>query len=424
MIHLEKDSSGIFRQRISINGHELFADVDTGLGGEDSAPDPHGLLDSSLAACTAITLSMFAKRRNIPLASVNIDVKRDDSREKAGEYNLNMKIELEGELSDEQRQQLMGIVEKCPIHKLLSHATITITTSLVSSARSPGPTKIHLIPPRIQDIGFPVKRLLPSRLKQRVGPFIFVDHMGPAYFAEGSTGGDVRQHPHIGLATVTYLFSGAMMHRDSLGIVQRIEPGAINLMTAGNGIVHSERIPDDIRANQTPVEGIQTWLTLPTDEEDCEPSFAHYAAERIPTVRAQGLTGRVLIGEAFDVISPVKTASKTIYLDLQLEPGAEYQADFPQMELAVYVIDGDVSVDGETIPQFNLGVFNHSATIRAVNNAHVLLLGGEPLEGERFILWNFVASSREKVKVAGTRWSNGEFTLVPGETEWIPLPTP
>lgn len=424
MIHLVKDTSGIFRQRISVDGHEFFADVDAGLGGEDSAPDPHDLLDSSLAACTAITLSMFAKRRNIPLASVNIEVKRDDSREKAGEYHLEMEIELEGELSDEQRQQLMSIVEKCPIHKLLSHATIHISSTLVNSASSLSPSQIQLIPPRTQDIGFPVKRLLPSRLKQRVGPFIFVDHMGPAYFAEGTTGGDVRQHPHIGLATVTYLFSGAMMHRDSLGMVQRIEPGAINLMTAGHGIVHSERVPDDIRANQTPVEGIQTWLALPTDEEDCEPSFAHYAAERIPAVRAQGLTGRLLIGEAFGVNSPVKTASKTIYLDLQLEPGAEYQAQFPQMELAVYVVDGDVSVDGETVPQYNLGVFNDSATIRAVNSAHVLLLGGEPLAGERYILWNFVASAREKVKLAATRWSNGEFTLVPGETEWIPLPTP
>lgn len=424
MIHLEKDSSGIFRQRISIDGHELFADVDTGLGGEDSAPDPHGLLDSSLAACTAITLSMFAKRRNIPLASVNIDVKRDDSREKAGEYNLDMRIELKGELSDEQRQQLMGIVEKCPIHKLLSHATITISSTLVSSAPCPNSTQIQLVPPRTQDIGFPVKRLLPSRLKQRVGPFIFVDHMGPAHFERGTTAGDVRQHPHIGLATVTYLFSGAMMHRDSLGIVQRIEPGAVNLMTAGKGIVHSERIPEDIRAAQTPVEGIQTWLALPTPEEDCEPSFAHYAAERIPAIRAQGLNGRVLIGEAFGVVSPVKTASKTLYIELQLEPGAEYLADFPQMELAVYVVDGDVSVNGETVPQFNLAVFGQSSSIRAETRAHILLLGGEPLEGERFILWNFVASSREKVKLAGTRWSNGEFTLVPGETEWIPLPTP
>lgn len=279
-----------------------------------------------------------------------------------------------------------------------------------------------LIPPRTQDIGFTVKRLLPSRLKQRVGPFIFVDHMGPAHFAADTTAGDVRQHPHIGLATVTYLFSGAMMHRDSLGIVQRIEPGAINLMTAGNGIVHSERLPDDIREHKTAVEGIQTWLALPTEMEDCEPSFAHYAVERIPAINIAGIKGRVLIGEAFGVSSPVKTASKTTYLDLQLMAGTEYQPDFPQQELAVYVVQGEVSINGEVVPEFHLGVLEQAAIIKTEAGARIMLLGGEPLAGERFILWNFVASSREKVRVAGERWTNSEFTMVPGETDWIPLP--
>src|SRR5690606_18293783 len=155
-----------------------------------------------------------------------------------------------------------------------------------------------LIPPRTQEIGFTVKRLLPSRLQQRVGPFIFVDHMGPAHFEAGTTAGDVRQHPHIGLATVTYLFSGAMMHRDSLGVVQRIEPGAINLMTAGKGIVHSERLPEDVREQRKAVEGMQIWLALPTEAEDCEPSFSHYAAEEIPAADLPGLNARVLIGKA------------------------------------------------------------------------------------------------------------------------------
>lgn len=279
-----------------------------------------------------------------------------------------------------------------------------------------------IIPPRVQNIGFEVKRLLPSRIQQRVGPFIFVDHMGPAHFAEGTTEGDVRQHPHIGLATVTYLFSGAMMHRDSLGIVQRIEPGAINLMTAGKGIVHSERLPDDVRESRLPVEGIQTWLALPTDREDCEPSFAHYAAERIPLANLSGIKARVLIGEAFGISSPVKTASKTIYLDLELTADADYQPDFPGQELAIYVVNGDVTIDGENVPQFHVGVLNQSATIQANKGAKIILFGGEPLEGERFILWNFVASSREKVREAGERWTNGEFTMVPGETDWIPLP--
>lgn len=279
-----------------------------------------------------------------------------------------------------------------------------------------------LIPPRMQDIGFAVKRLLPSRLQQRVGPFIFVDHMGPAHFSAGTKEGDVRQHPHIGLATVTYLFSGAMLHRDSLGVVQRIEPGAINLMTAGNGIVHSERLPEDIRANNTPVEGIQTWLALPTEVEDCDPSFAHYGAENIPSVNLPTMSAQVLIGKAFGVESPVKTASVTTYLDISLAAGAVYSPDFPQQELAIYVVWGSVSVNGETVPEYHLAVLEEGASITTDSGAQIMLLGGEPLAGERFILWNFVASSREKVRAEGERWVNGGFTMVTDETDWIPLP--
>lgn len=279
-----------------------------------------------------------------------------------------------------------------------------------------------LIPPRTQDIGFTVKRLLPSRLQQRVGPFIFVDHMGPAHFAAGTAEGDVRQHPHIGLATVTYLFSGAMLHRDSLGVVQRIEPGAINLMTAGNGIVHSERLPGDIRANNTPVEGIQTWLALPTEIEDCDPSFVHYGAEIIPSVNLPDMSVQVLIGKAFGVESPVKTASVTTYLDISLAAGAVYSPDFPQQELAIYVVWGNVSVNGDAVPEYHLAVLDENSSVTTDSGAQIMLLGGEPLAGERFILWNFVASSREKVRAAGERWTNGGFTMVPGETDWIPLP--
>jgi redox-sensitive bicupin YhaK (pirin superfamily) len=279
-----------------------------------------------------------------------------------------------------------------------------------------------IISPRTQDIGFPVKRLLPSRLQQRVGPFIFVDHMGPAHFALGTTADDVRQHPHIGLATVTYLFSGAMMHRDSLGIVQRIEPGAINLMTAGNGIVHSERLPEDIRAGSIPVEGIQIWLALPTEVEDCEPSFAHYPADAIPSVNLPAMSIQVLIGKAFDVESPVKTASVTTYLDLALGVDTRYVPDFPGQELAIYVAWGNVTVNGEPVPEFHLAVLDENAVIETDHDARVLLLGGEPLAGERFILWNFVASSREKLRAAGERWENKGFAMVPGESDFIPLP--
>lgn len=280
-----------------------------------------------------------------------------------------------------------------------------------------------LIPPRTQDIGFTVKRLLPSRLQQRVGPFIFVDHMGPAHFESGTTAGDVRQHPHIGLATVTYLFSGVMMHKDSLGFSQRIEPGAVNLMTAGNGIVHSERLPDDVRDKNETVEGMQTWLALPTDVEDCEPSFAHYGADEIPSINLPTMSAQILIGKAFGVESPVKTASVTTYIDLALGADAQYTPDFPQQELAIYVAFGNITVNGEPVPEFHLAVLDVNDVIATVSGARVLLLGGEPLAGDRFILWNFVASSREKVRAAGERWTNGGFAMVPGEVDWIPLPT-
>ncbi|MGV8838521.1 pirin family protein, partial [Cellvibrio sp.] len=234
---------------------------------------------------------------------------------------------------------------------------------------------------------------------------------------------DVRQHPHIGLATVTYLFSGAMMHKDSLGFHQRIEPGAINLMTAGNGIVHSERLPDDVREQNTSVEGIQIWLALPTDVEDCEPSFAHYPAEVIPSINLPNMSVQVLIGKAFDVESPVKTASVTTYLDIALGADTQYSPDFPQQELAIYVVWGSVTVNGELVPEFHMAVLDKDSVIATVSGANIMLLGGEPLGGERFILWNFVASSREKVRAAGERWTNGGFAMVPGEQDWIPLPT-
>lgn len=279
-----------------------------------------------------------------------------------------------------------------------------------------------IIPPRIQDIGFIVKRLLPSRLQQRVGPFIFFDHMGPAHFAANTTSGDVRQHPHIGLATVTYLFSGAMMHRDSLGVEQRIEPGAINLMIAGSGIVHSERMPEDVRAQNITVEGIQIWLALPTEMENCEPSFVHYPATEIPSVQFEKIQAQVLIGQAFGVESPVKTSSVTTYLDLQLLAGAGYLPDYPHQELAVYVVQGSVKVNDDILPEFHVAVLDSGTSIIADQDAHIMLFGGEPLAGERFILWNFVASSREKLAEAANQWDKNQFALVPGEIDKIPLP--
>ena len=286
-----------------------------------------------------------------------------------------------------------------------------------------------VLEPRVQQIGFEVKRLLPSRHQQRIGPFIFFDHMGPASFSPNTTQGDVRQHPHIGLATVTYLFSGGLMHRDSLGVVQTIEPGAINLMTAGAGIVHSERIPDSVRHTGAPLEGIQTWLALPADQEDCAPAFDHYPAATIPRVDGQGFCARVLIGTALGVSSPVKTASPTTYIDLQLDAGSRLTLDIPNHELGVYVCAGQLQLahaDEQeasiNVPPFHLALLQAGDQLLAPCDTRVIIVGGEPLPEERFIFWNFVASSKAKLQQASARWEAGEFALVPGETDWIPLP--
>lgn len=279
-----------------------------------------------------------------------------------------------------------------------------------------------IIEPRTQQIGFEVKRLLPSRFKQRVGPFIFFDHMGPASFPVNTTQGDVRQHPHIGLATVTYLFSGAIMHRDSLGVVQLIEPGAINLMMAGKGIVHSERIPDEIRRTGVSLEGIQTWLALPTESENSDPDFAHYPADKIPLVEQENFCAHVLIGSAFGVESPVVTASKTTYIDLQMDAGKAYKIDISGQELAIYTAAGRVSINGEILDSYHLAMVEEGDIIRAESDARIMILGGEPLPGDRFIFWNFVSSKKEQLREAGERWEAGQFSMVPGETDFIPLP--
>ena len=279
------------------------------------------------------------------------------------------------------------------------------------------------ISPRVQDIGFPVRRLLPSRALQRVGPFIFVDHMGPALFEPGSTAGDVRQHPHIGLATVTYLFNGAMMHRDSLGQVQRIEPGAINLMTAGRGIVHSERMPADIRAGGIAVHGMQTWLALPTEKEDMAPAFDHYPASAIPALRIPGGELRVLIGSALGLSSPVRAHSPTTFLDLTLSAGAHFELQCEGEELAVYVAEGSAQVNAEEVPAWHLQTAGDAVQLLAgKQGVRAIVLGGAPLAGARYIHWNFVSSSLEKLKQAGEDWKAQRFTLVPGEIDWIPLP--
>lgn len=282
----------------------------------------------------------------------------------------------------------------------------------------------YLIDPAVADIGFPVQRLLPAPVTQAVGPFVFLDHMGPAHFAAATTAGDVRPHPHIGLATVTYLFSGAMMHRDSLGSVQRIEPGAVNLMAAGRGIVHSERVPEDIRAGGVAVEGMQMWLALPKALEDMAPEFRHYPEPQLPLQEADGVWLHLLMGEAFGLRSPVHCYSGTLFAAARLAAGAAWSLDAVAEERAVYVVSGGLTLDGTRVEAGQLAVLEPGVTVRlqAGEEARLMLLGGEPLDGPRYLHWNFVSSRREVIIAARDDWEQGRFPAVPGETEFIPLP--
>ncbi|MDH3351309.1 MAG: pirin family protein [Gammaproteobacteria bacterium] len=286
------------------------------------------------------------------------------------------------------------------------------------------PTLIELlIEPETRDLGeFTVRRALPHKRRQRVGPFIFFDHMGPAEFPPG-TGVNVRAHPHIGLATITYLFAGEILHRDSLGYVQAIRPGEINWMTAGKGIVHSEKVSEELLASGQQLHGLQTWVALPLEHEETEPRFEHYAADSIPSVSRDGVEIRVVIGTAYGKNSPVRTASETLYVEAKLQAGSSLQLPTAE-ELAVYVVDGSIEVGGQSVTAGVLAVLANgvSARIEAQGGAHVMICGGDTLEGDRIIWWNFVSSTRERLEQAKRDWRDGRFDAVPGETDFIPLP--
>ena len=280
-----------------------------------------------------------------------------------------------------------------------------------------------LIEPAAKDLGeFTVRRALPDKRRQRVGPFIFFDHMGPAEFSPGQ-GVNVRAHPHIGLATITYLFEGEILHRDSLGFVQPIRPGEINWMTAGKGIVHSEKVTPEVLASGQKLHGLQTWVALPVEHEEIDPRFEHYESSVIPKVSLDGAEITVVIGSAYGHTSPVQAASETLYVEAQLEAGASIDLP-PAQEIAVYVVDGTAEIGGQTVSAGILAVLKNGAkaTVSASGGAHIMIAGGDTLEGERIIWWNFVSSSRERLEKAKRDWKDGNFEEVPGETDFIPLP--
>lgn len=282
-----------------------------------------------------------------------------------------------------------------------------------------------IVVPHSRDLGgFTVKRVLPAIERRMVGPFVFFDQMGPAMFDPG-TGIDVRPHPHIGLATITYLFEGEILHRDTLGSVQAIRPGEINWMTAGRGIAHSERTGPETRAAGGRLAGIQSWIALPKDDEEAEPDFAHHGATALPIVAGEGKHVRVLIGAAFGARSPVRTFSETLYADVALDAGARLAVPNEVEDRALYLVDGTMAVDGEDFLPGRLLVLRPATEIvvTASTPARLMLLGGAPLDGPRHIWWNFVSSSQDRIEQAKADWQAGRFPAVPGESDFIPLPT-
>ncbi len=285
-----------------------------------------------------------------------------------------------------------------------------------------------VVVPRTRDLGdnFEVRRALPTTQKRMVGPFVFLDQMGPHGFDAGH-GLDVRPHPHIGLATVTYLFDGEIEHRDSVGSVQTIQPGAVNWMTAGSGIVHSERTNIETRKHPSSLFGLQCWVALPKAHEETDPDFKHIPAAALPVIEGDGASATIIAGSFFGTRSPVPTLSDLFYADVVLQPGARLDVPAEYPEQAMYVVEGrlDLGRDG----MFDAGQLlvlkaDTAVTLRSAGPGvtRLMLLGGEPMDGTRYVAWNFVSSSLERIEQAKDDWRQQRFARVPGETEWIPLP--
>jgi len=281
-----------------------------------------------------------------------------------------------------------------------------------------------VIIPKAKDLGgFEVRRVLPAIEARSIGPFIFFDHMGPATFPAGE-GIDVRPHPHIGLSTLTWLFDGSLMHRDSLGSAREIRPGEVNWMTAGSGIVHSERSPEHFRAAEARIEGIQTWHALPPEDEEIDPSFEHYSADDIPVVDNGGVRVALIAGGAFGMVSPVTVYSDTLYADVRISPGAQFGVPGGPQERALYVVSGDIEIGGQRFGARQMLVLTEGETpsVTSAEGAHLMVIGGAPI-GPRKLWWNLVSSRPERVEQAKSDWTEGRFAKVPGdEDEFIPLP--
>ncbi len=281
------------------------------------------------------------------------------------------------------------------------------------------------ISPVTKNIGFLIRRLLPNSKVKSIGPFIFWDHMGPAHFAQDiNRKADVRPHPHIGLATVSYLLAGGFMHRDSLGNVQRIDPFDLNIMKSGSGIVHSERIPDDIRQSNAEVRGLQIWIALPEELEVADPSFHHYDAKNLPHLQQEELQVTVLIGEGFGLQSPAVMFSPTQLIHVKLKAQSSIDWKRQHSQQGIYIINGNIQINGKDYPTYEMLEISEldSVSITALTDTELMIFGGAPLDKPRILWWNFVSSDQARLDLAKQRWKDGQFPPIPGEIDFIPLP--
>lgn len=295
---------------------------------------------------------------------------------------------------------------------------------MLEAIAPPAPAMTTIIAPKVHDLGgFEVRRAVPSVQARSVGPFVFVDHMGPAVFQPGR-GIDVRPHPHIGLATVTFLWAGTISHRDTLGSTQDITAGDVNWMTAGRGIAHSERTPQALRQGEHPVHGMQTWVALPQAHEETAPEFHHHPASTLPQLQLDGAGLRVIAGRGFGMESPVRVFADTLNVAIDLVADGEVALEPSHPERALYVLDGEAQLDGSDIPRQHMVLLDPGMRhrLRAKTPLKAMLLGGEPLDGPRHLWWNFVSSSRERIEQAKRDWIDGNFGRVPDDDEFIPLP--
>lgn len=282
----------------------------------------------------------------------------------------------------------------------------------------------QIIESRAKDIGITVRRVLPWAKKRTVGPFIFLDHMGPAHMKPPHDHMDVRPHPHIGLSTLTYLFEGAIVHRDSLGVVETIIPGEVNWMTAGKGISHSERESEEAREHKRTIHGLQFWVALPKEKEDIDPTFEHFGKDDVPKHDTGHATVDIVAGTAFGKTSPLTAHSPMIFLTIKANKEGRIEIPSNGQELAIYIVEGSATLNGQKFQKERMVVFKKDSGISLEHSEDALIavIGGEPLPEERFIWWNFVSSSKDKIEEAKKAWRDGSFPQVPGDHEKIPLP--